>query len=154
MFSSYIGYCFNERIVGIWSGAGGLLLPQEDKPTPGCQGHMKKSDILTCSAELGGAKSVCKTCQKKGYGCKECQVTHLILNTIPPGFQYAFQYTVVINLLKIMVFLQYWPIYPCYSDKRPMVQCSVKYENDGISGNGGHMYDMATAEGHDVRRFV
>merc|ERR1712156_172942 len=121
MFSSYIGYCFNERIVGIWSGAGGLLLPQEDKPTPGCQGHMKKSDILTCSAELGGAKSVCKTCQKKGYGCKECQ---------------------------------YWPIYPCYSDKRPMVQCSVKYENDGISGNGGHMYDIATAEGHDVRRFV
>ena len=62
----------------------------------------------------------------------------------PPGFQYAFQYTVVTNLLKIMVFLQYWPIYPCYSDKRPMVQCSVKYENDGISGNGGHMYDIAT----------
>ena len=58
------------------------------------------------------------------------------------------------KLLKIVVFLQYWPIYPCYSDKRPMVQCSVKYENDGISGNGGHMYDVATAEGHDVRRFV
>ena len=81
MFSSYIGYCFNERIVGIWSGAGGLLLPQEDKPTPGCQGHMKKSDILTCSAELGGAKSVCKTCQKRGYGCDECQVRLKILLT-------------------------------------------------------------------------
>ena len=71
----------------------------------------------------------------------------------PTGFQYA-ELIFPKKHLKIMVFLQYWPIYPCYSDKRPMVQCSVKYENDGISGNGGHMYDMATAEGHDVRRFV
>ena len=28
---------------------------------------------------------------------------------------------------------QYWPIYPCHSSKRPMVDCVVEYDNDGIS---------------------
>ena len=28
---------------------------------------------------------------------------------------------------------QYWPIYPCYSKDRPMVECLVEYVNDPIS---------------------
>ena len=28
---------------------------------------------------------------------------------------------------------QYWPIYPCYSSKRPMVACIHEYTNDPIS---------------------
>ena len=30
---------------------------------------------------------------------------------------------------------QYWPIYPCYSLVRPMVDCVAEYVNDGISVN-------------------
>ena len=30
---------------------------------------------------------------------------------------------------------QYWPIYPCYSSVRPMVDCVAEYVNDGISVN-------------------
>ena len=33
---------------------------------------------------------------------------------------------------------QYWPIYPCYSSVRPMVDCVVEYVNDGISVNQVH----------------
>ena len=28
---------------------------------------------------------------------------------------------------------QYWPIYPCFNSARPMVDCLVEYDNDGIS---------------------
>merc|ERR1712038_108320 len=112
MFSSYIGYCFNERIVGIWSGASGLLLPKVDPPTPGCQGHTKMSNYKTCVIK---DKIGCEQCINEGHGCKECK---------------------------------YWPIYPCYSNKRPQVHCLSEYGNDPVAPpNAAHMYDAATAEG-------
>jgi len=57
---------------------------------------------------------------------------------------------------------QYWPIYPCYSSKRPMVACIHEYTNDPIStfredpdkySSATYMYDRATTEGHDARLF-
>ena len=72
MFASYIGYCLNERIVGIWSGASGLLLPKVDPPTPGCQGHTKMSDYKTCVIKDGIG---CEQCINEGHGCKECKVS-------------------------------------------------------------------------------
>ena len=30
---------------------------------------------------------------------------------------------------------KYWPIYPCFSPARPMIDCVVEYVNDGISTN-------------------
>ena len=30
---------------------------------------------------------------------------------------------------------KYWPIYPCFSPVRPMIDCVVEYVNDGISTN-------------------
>jgi len=119
MFASYIGYCLNERIVGIWSGASGLLLPKVDPPTPGCQGHTKMSDYKTCVIK---DKIGCEQCINEGHGCKECK---------------------------------YWPIYPCYSNKRPQVHCLSEYGNDPVAPpNAAHMYDAATAEGHDPRQLT
>ena len=51
---------------------------------------------------------------------------------------------------------QYWPIYPCYNEARPMVDCVAEYTNDGVSVQDGYssavyMYDALVAEGHDVR---
>ena len=51
---------------------------------------------------------------------------------------------------------QYWPIYPCYSETRPMVDCVMEYINDGVSVQEGkssskHMYDKLVNEGHDAR---
>jgi len=54
---------------------------------------------------------------------------------------------------------QYWPIYPCYSPKRPMVNCLSEYTNDFISNDkqglgystGTNMYEKMLEEGHDAR---
>merc|ERR1711881_209533 len=54
---------------------------------------------------------------------------------------------------------QYWPIYPCYSPNRPMVNCLSEYTNDYISndkqGQGfstaTNMYEKMLDEGHDAR---
>ena len=51
---------------------------------------------------------------------------------------------------------QYWPIYPCYSETRPMIDCVMEYTNDGISVQEGsssaeHMYGKLVDEGHDGR---
>jgi len=55
---------------------------------------------------------------------------------------------------------QYWPIYPCYSASRPMVDCLAVYDNDNIavddpetSNTATNMYDKLLAEGHDARLF-
>jgi len=55
---------------------------------------------------------------------------------------------------------QYWPIYPCYSASRPMVDCLAVYDNDNIavedpdtSNSATYMYDKLVAEGHDARLF-
>merc|ERR1712012_709700 len=54
---------------------------------------------------------------------------------------------------------QYWPIYPCYSSARPMVDCVVEYDNDAISvgkidktaSSARYMYERLKNEGHDAR---
>ena len=55
---------------------------------------------------------------------------------------------------------QYWPIYPCYSSSRPMVDCIAEYTNDGISvdretgaSSAEYMYEAQMREGHDARLF-
>ena len=55
---------------------------------------------------------------------------------------------------------QYWPIYPCYSTSRPMVDCIAEYTNDGISvdrqtgdSSAEYMYEAQMREGHDARLF-
>merc|ERR1739844_439783 len=54
---------------------------------------------------------------------------------------------------------QYWPIYPCYSSNRPMVNCLSEYTNDWISNDKAtglystatNMYEKMLDEGHDAR---
>ena len=55
---------------------------------------------------------------------------------------------------------QYWPLYPCYTPEKPMVDCISEYTNDGITTNlqnpdtestGLYMYSKLLDEGHDVR---
>ena len=53
---------------------------------------------------------------------------------------------------------QYWPIYPCYSETRPMIDCVMEYTNDGISAKGAssakHMYEKLVNEGQDGRLLI
>ena len=67
-------------------------------------------------------------------GCNQCKQTHFCTDC------------------------QYWPIYPCYSPNRPMIDCVMEYTNDKISANSNsgessavNMYDALVAEGHDAR---
>ena len=55
---------------------------------------------------------------------------------------------------------QYWPIYPCYTPEKPMIDCISEYTNDGASTNlqnpdtestGLYMYSKLLDEGHDAR---
>merc|ERR1712051_585491 len=118
MFSAYIGFCFNDRVSGIWQGGSGMALTGVRPYLPGCQGQVTASDFLTCNN--------CNQCINTNF-CNECQ---------------------------------YWPIYPCYSPVRPMVDCVAEYVNDGISVNQPnpdvessaiYMYDRLVTEGHDAR---
>ena len=55
---------------------------------------------------------------------------------------------------------QYWPIYPCYTPKRPMINCLQDYYNDFYTNSKedpenvssiNNMYEAMMREGHDVR---
>ena len=55
---------------------------------------------------------------------------------------------------------QYFPIYPCYTPEKPMVECISEYTNDGVTTNlqnpdvestGLYMYSKLLDEGHDAR---
>ena len=54
---------------------------------------------------------------------------------------------------------QYWPIYPCYTAKRPVISCVVDYIGDPITSMKGNpnvsttwnMYRALVREGHDAR---
>ena len=57
---------------------------------------------------------------------------------------------------------QYWPIYPCYTPEKPMIDCLTEYTNDGVSTNmespdnessSLYMYSKLLDEGHDARLF-
>ena len=51
---------------------------------------------------------------------------------------------------------QYWPIYPCYTENRPMIHCIAEYTGDGISVQKGissseNMYEKSLNEEHEAR---
>ncbi|XRA99681.1 ShKT domain-containing protein [Pycnococcus provasolii] len=46
---------------------------------------------------------------------------------------------------------QYFPVYPCYTESRPQVDCIAMYDNDFLAGTDTFMYDAMAAEGHDAR---
>jgi len=120
MFSAYIGFCFPEKILGIWQGGSGMALTGQRPFLPGCEGQVRASIFKRN-----------KPCQRavQSYPCKECQ---------------------------------YWPIYPCYTPKRPMVDCVAEYTNDFVSvdrqdsskDSGKYMYEKLKNEGHDGRLLV
>ena len=41
---------------------------------------------------------------------------------------------------------KYWPIYPCYSEKKPMVNCIHEYTNDPISVDQDNPNEHSTAQ--------
>ena len=40
MFSAYIGFCFNEKVLGIWQGGSGMAYTGQPPNLPGCQAHV------------------------------------------------------------------------------------------------------------------
>ena len=40
MFSAYIGFCFNEKVLGIWQGGSGMAYTGLPPNLPGCQAHV------------------------------------------------------------------------------------------------------------------
>ena len=54
---------------------------------------------------------------------------------------------------------KYWPIYPCYDARKPMINCIADYKNDYIANSrenpvtstAENMYEAMVNEGHDAR---
>jgi len=131
-FSATIGFCFNERVLGIWQGGTGLGVKDELPVLLECRTVVAFSARVECKNSQPSI-SKCDDCAAE-YPCEDCQ---------------------------------YWPIYPCYSSIRPMVDCLSVYSNDGIAvqmdednitptdpyteNSAVHMYDKLIAEGHDAR---
>ena len=40
MFSAYIGFCFNEKVLAIWQGGSGMAYTGQPPNLPGCQAHV------------------------------------------------------------------------------------------------------------------
>ena len=119
MFSAYIGFCFQDKVLGVWQGGSGMALTGEPPNLPGCQAQVTASDFAN-------------NCQN----CNQCMASHPCTEC------------------------QYWPIYPCYSPTRPMVDCLAEYTNDFISvgkedpdaySTATNMYERMVTEGHDAR---
>ena len=49
---------------------------------------------------------------------------------------------------------QYWPIYPCFSETAPVIDCVVSYDDDFLYGSASHMNEALIREGHDSRLLV
>merc|ERR1712002_236555 len=64
MFSAYIGFCFNDRVLGIWQGGSGMALTGEEPFVPNCGAQVAASDMAQCDAD--GIK--CRDC----YEIKPC----------------------------------------------------------------------------------
>ena len=123
VFAAYAGFCFHDRVTGIWHGASGLVRKDSLPYGVSCQARTTGEGREKCTSKK------CAICEKE-QPCKECQ---------------------------------YWPIWPCYTQKRPMIDCLTDYTNDGVTNdvegdpikNSGaqHMYDALVQEGHDARLF-
>ena len=117
MFSAYIGFCLNDKILGVWQGGSGMALTGKSPNLPGCQAQVTASAFEECGN--------CNQCIASNP-CTECQ---------------------------------YWPIYPCYSPSRPMIDCLAEYTNDFISvvksdpsqSTAIYMNEKLKNEGHDAR---
>ena len=64
MFSAYIGFCFSDRILGVWQGGSGMALTGKKPNLPGCQGQ--------CTASAFAAADNCNQCIAS-TPCTECQ---------------------------------------------------------------------------------
>ena len=40
MFSAYIGFCFSDKVLGVWQGGSGLAFTGETPNLPGCQAQV------------------------------------------------------------------------------------------------------------------
>ena len=117
MFSAYFGFCYLDRVTGIWQGGSGLAFS-------------KDKDINLPKMEVKCSRS---SFEKYDQSCAK---------------------------LKPCTDCKYWPIYPCYESKKPMVICVTDYNNDYIASSRSNpetesttlnMYNVAKAEGHDAR---
>ena len=67
-FSAYIGFCFNDRVLGIWQGGSGMALTGEEPFVPNCGAQVTASDMAQCDAD--GIK--CRDCYEI-KPCTDCQ---------------------------------------------------------------------------------
>jgi len=136
MFSAYIGYCFSDNVKGIYQAGSGLAITEQGFQLPGCQGRVRISDLM--DTDVCPWKYDSKT-DTEVADCSTCI-------EVAPCTE-----------------CQYFPIYPCYSPKRPMVHCIVEYDNDPIStktidgvyySTAVNMYEASVNEGHDGRVYI
>jgi hypothetical protein len=135
MFSAYIGYCFPDNVVGVYQAGSGLAITEQGMRLPGCQGQVRISDLM--NDDICPWKYNFKG--EYSFDCSSCIETHPCEEC------------------------QYFPIYPCYSPKRPMVHCVFEYNNDPIStktidgvyySTAENMYEALETEGHDARLYI
>ena len=72
-----------------------------------------KHQLPGCQGLVSASQLEACSADKKTKGCRKCRAAHPCTEC------------------------QYWPIYPCYSSRKPIVDCVVEYDNDGISTGKG-----------------
>ena len=125
---SVIGFCFHDKVRGIFLGASGMSIKEEVFPTTICGGYVTNSAARACKKNSTIKDPKCENCAIENP-CPDCQ---------------------------------YYPIYPCYTPKKPMIACLVDYKNDWSTNSRDdpdnlssikNMYEKMLDEGHDARLF-
>ena len=123
-FSAYIGFCFNDRVLGIWQGGSGMALTGEEPFVPNCGAQVAASDMAQCDAD--GIK--CRDCAEI-KPCTDCQYWPLYpcYSPVRPMAHCIAEYT---------------------NDPIAVGQADPINYSTGL-----YMYERSVQEGHDARLF-
>ena len=123
-FSAYIGFCFNDKVKGIWQAGSGMALTNEEPFVPNCGAQVKASQMAQCDAD----GDTCRSCYEK-YPCTECMYWPIYPCYSPVR-----------------------PMVHCIAEYTNDPIAVGQADPDNYS-SGKYMYERSEREGHDARLF-
>ena len=110
VFSAYLGFCFNDKVIGISQGGSGLAKSGQRPFFPGCEGHVRWSDHLYCSQNHIN----CANCIKE-RPCAECQYWPISIHVIHRNDQWLI---VLLNIQMILYLFNKTTVQLCICMKK------------------------------------
>ena len=128
VWSSVIGFCFHDKIRGIFLGASGMSIKGQGLQTTSCGGYVNSTAGRLCKGDPEIRNPRCENCEKK-YPCPDCQYTPIYPCYTPKN-----------------------PMIACLEDYKNDWTTNSRDDPENISSIK-NMYEKMIDEGHDARLF-